>query len=100
MSKWLDLYIIAVVHVGLIPALAYPLFYARSPWRSTEVGKALMFKGASLGALFLLAVVGHWWPFPGYDLIYAVAVTGVVAAMSYQFVVLRQQQRRGHTRHF
>lgn len=93
--KPIEVYIVAVVHVGLVVAIAYPSFYLRSPWRSTEVGRALMTKGVALATLFAVSVVGYWWPFPGYLYFYAAAVTGVVGAMAYQFAVMRRLQRRG-----
>ena len=91
-----EVYVVAVVHIGLLISLAYPWFYRRSPWRSTEVGKALMTKGVALAALFLVSVVGFWWPLPGFEYIYAASVTAVVAAMAYQFRVMRRLQRGPH----
>lgn len=91
----LDLYLVVIVHVGMVPAIGFPLYYRRSAWRSTNVGKALMFKGTALACLFTVAVVGFWWPFPGYRYIYALVVTGVVAGVTYQFLVMRGLQKRG-----
>lgn len=91
----LEYYMVVIVHVGLVPAVLFPLFYRRSPWRSTEVGKALMLKGVALAMLFSLAVAGFWWPFPGYDYLYAGVLSLVVVGITYQFLVLRKLQRRG-----
>lgn len=91
----IDVYTIAVVHIGLLPVNAFPLFYRRSPWRSTDVGKALMLKGCALAALFDLGVIGFWWMFPGYLYVYAAVVTAVVVAIAYQFAVMRRMQHRG-----
>lgn len=95
----IEVYTLVVVHVGLIPAVGFPLFYRRSPWRSTEVGKALMLKGAALAALFVVSIVGFWWPFPGYDYIYAAMLTLVVLGITYQFLVMRKLQRAGRHVH-
>lgn len=92
---WVEVYTIAVVHLGLLPVNAFPWFYRRSPWRSTDVGKALMLKGCSLAALFDLGVLGFWWMFPGYDYMYAAVVTVVVVAIGYQFRVMRRLQTDG-----
>ena len=91
----LDIYLATIVHLGLIPAVGFPLFYSRSPWRSTEVGKALMLKGTAIASLFTIAVVGFWWPFPGYGVLYAAVVTFVVVGITYQFLVMRSLQRKG-----
>ena len=91
----IELYLVVVVHLGVAPAVAFPLYYRRSSWRSSEVGKALMLKGAAIAALFSLAVLGFWWPFPGYDYAYAAVVTGVVVGITYQFLVMRRLQKRG-----
>lgn len=93
--SWVEVYLLAVVHIGTIPAVGFPLFYRRSPWRSTEVGKALMLKGASLAALFVLSIIGFWWPFPGYAYIHAAITTLVVVGITYQFAVMRSLQKRG-----
>jgi hypothetical protein len=91
----LDLYVVAIVHLGAIPATLFPLFYSRSPWQSTEVGKALMLKGCAVAALFDVGVLGFWWPFPGYALANALVVTFVVVGVTYQFAVMRRLQRQG-----
>ena len=91
--SWVEIYVIAIVHVGMVAAVGYPLDYSRQPWRRSYTGRALMFKGSSLGALFALAVLGFWWPFPGYDYIYAGVVTLVVGSMFWQWWVLRRLRR-------
>lgn len=95
----IEIYVVAVVHLGLVPALLYPWHYRRSPWRQSAVGRALMTKGLAVAALFAVGVVGFWWPFPGYQFIYAGVVTFVVAAIAYQYRVMRELQR-GPNPHF
>lgn len=90
-----EIYTVGLVHLTLIPANAFPLVYSRSPWRSTDVGKALMLKGTALAALFDIGVLGFWWPFPGYAYLYAAILTLVSAGITYQFLVMRSLQRRG-----
>lgn len=92
-----EFYTVALVHVTLLPANAFPVFYARSPWRSTDVGKALMLKGIALAALFDLGVLGYWWPFPGYAYLYAAVLTLVSVGITYQFLVMRSLQHRSRS---
>jgi hypothetical protein len=89
-----EFYTLVVVHIGTVFAVLYPLEYRKSPWRSSESGPALMFKAVALAALFVVSVVGFWWPFPGYDLIYAVVVTAVVVGIIQQRAVMRRLQHR------
>jgi hypothetical protein len=94
-----EIYAVALVHLTLLPANAFPLVYSRSPWRSTDVGKALMLKGVAIAAMFDLAVIGFWWPFPGYEYLYAAILTLVTTGISYQFLVMWSLQRRGRYHH-
>jgi len=89
----IEVYVVGVVHIGALVATAYWWFYRRSPWRTYVTGRPLMWKARTIAALFDLAVVGFWWPFPGYDYIYAGVVTAVVVALAYQLRVLRRLQR-------
>lgn len=93
-----QLYAVVVVHIGTIFAVLYPWDYRRSPWRSTASGPALMFFGVAIAALFVVSVLGFWWTFPGYDWIYAVVVTAVVAGLIQKRHVMRRLQRRSGTR--
>lgn len=95
----IELYTVVVVHIGMIFAVLYPWDYRRSPWRSSESGPALMFKAVALAALFVVGVIGFWWPFPGYDYIYAAVVTAVVAGIAWQRHVMRSLQRRSRRVH-
>jgi hypothetical protein len=95
----LEVYLVAVAHIGAVIAVAYWWYYRRSPWHDYATGPALMWKARSLAALFTLAVVGYWWPFPGYAYLYAGVVTLVVGSMGYQFRVMRRLQR-GPNPHF
>lgn len=90
-----DIYTLVIVHLAAIPATLFPLVYSRSPWRSTDVGRALMLKGSALAALFDVSILGFWWPFPGYVWIYAALVTLVALGITYQFVVMFRLQRQG-----
>lgn len=96
MSRLVELYVVSVVHIGWLVSILYLLFYRRSPWRDYVTGPALMWKALSLCALFTISIVGFWWPFPGYQYVYAGGVTLVVGAMAYQFHVLRRLQRGPH----
>lgn len=91
----IEVYTIVVVHLTLLPVNAFPLAYSRSPWRSTDVGRALMLKGCSLAALYDLGVAGFWWTFGGYAWFYAAVVTVVGLAITYQLRVMLRLQRRG-----
>lgn len=94
----IDFATIAVVHLTLLPVNLFPLAYARSPWRSTDIGQALMFTGISLASLYDVGVLGFWWPFAGYSYVYAAVVTVVGLAITYQCRVMLRLQRQGrHT---
>ena len=90
----IEIYLVVVVHLGLLPAVGFPVFYSRSPWRH-DVGKALMLKGCALAALFVVTVLGYWWPIPGFIYVNAAVVTLVVTGITYQFAVMRRLQREG-----
>lgn len=90
----IEAYSVIVVHIGMVFAVLYPWEYRRSPWRSSESGPALMFKAVALAALFVVSVVGFWWPFPGYDYIYAAVVTAVVVGIIQQRAVMLRLQHR------
>jgi len=91
-------FIVVVVHAGAIPATLFPLLYSRSTWRSTDVGRALMFKGAAVAALFDIAIVHFWWNFPGYEYLYAAVVTSVAIGVTFQLIVMLRNQRQGRRR--
>ena len=96
MTRWLELYSLVVVHLGTIPATLFPLFYSRSPWRSTDVGKALMTKGIAIALLFDVSVLAFWVDdLPGIRVIRALVFTLVVAGVTYQFHVMRSLQHKG-----
>ena len=52
-------------HVILIPSLAYPLIYRRSPWRNGATGKALMNMARAVACLVFLRATSSTSPFPG-----------------------------------
>lgn len=96
--KYLELYLVVLVHLATIPAVGYPLAWSRfGTWRNNRVGRALMFKAASLGALFTVAVAQWWLPWGWLSYLYAAVVTAVTVALFRQFYVLlsvlREQKR-------
>ena len=95
----IELYTVGVVHLAALPAIAYPLIYRRVPWKKGPTGKALMNKARSVALLFAVAIVGFWWPFPGYEYIYAAVVTYLGVAITYQFKVMLCLRRRMTLRH-
>lgn len=87
--KWLTLYVVVIVHLGLIPAVAYPLLYhLYANWRGSRVGRALMFKALALAGLFVVSVAGFWLPWQWLQWVYAAVVTAVTLALSRQVFVL------------
>ena len=88
----IEWYTVIVVHLTLIPANGFPLFYRRTDWRSTDIGKALMLKGCALAALYDIGVAGYWLPFEGYPYAYAAVVTVVGLAIARQLYVMRRHQ--------
>lgn len=91
--------IVAVVHWGVYESSAYPLGYRRSPWRKTETGRALMFKACAVATFFIVAVVGFWWPFPGYNYVYFAAVAALVIAIRRQRKRMLDRQGRSRSPH-
>lgn len=90
-----EIYLIAVVHVGVFVTLGYALDYGTgSNWRDNEAGRPLLSKALSMALLFLVAVLGYWWPFPGYAYIYAGVVTFVVGSVAYQWAVMRRLRHK------
>jgi hypothetical protein len=75
---------IYVIYYGALVANAYPILYAiRSPWRSSNVGRALMTKAVAIAALFDISIVNLWWaPYPGYRWVYLAVVTFVAIAIT------------------
>jgi hypothetical protein len=93
-----ELYLVIVVHLAAIPAIAYPFVYRSSPWRTGPTGRALMNKALSVALLFGIAILGYWWPFPAYEFIYASAVTYLGVSITYQFYVMRRVKKLGASR--
>lgn len=98
--KALELYVVAVVHLGLIPAVGYPLaWHIKGTWRDNRVGRALMHKAIALAALFVVSVLSLWVTGLWFAIPYALTVTAVVWTMFRQFVVLLsvlREERRSH----
>src|SRR5690606_30478883 len=90
------LYAIVAVHLFAIPAIAYPSVYRQSPWEDGPTGKALMNKARAVALLFFIAVLGFWWPFPGYLYIYGAIITYLGCAITYQFVVMLRLKTLAH----
>jgi hypothetical protein len=94
-----ELYLVVVVHLAVAPAVAYPLLWSlHGTWSHNRVGRALMFKAASLGALFLVAVARFWLPVHLLSYLYAATVTTVAAALYWQLWVLVGVLREGRSR--
>lgn len=92
------LYMIVAIHLFAIPALAYPLVYRKSPWRYGTTGRALMNKARAVALLFFITIVGHWWPFNGYHYMYAIVVTYLGCAITYQLWVMMKLRHSAHPR--
>lgn len=97
--KWLELYVVAIVHLGLIPAVAYPLHWrlARTPWHRSRVGRALMRKAEALALLYVVSVANVWLPGRWWAPVYALTVTYVSATLWRQYLVLRAVLREDRT---
>lgn len=89
------LFILVAVHVLAVPATLYPLVYRDVEWKAGATGRALMNKALSLALLVDVAIVGYWWPFPGYDYIYGAFLGYLVVATTYQFNVMRKLRHEG-----
>lgn len=87
-------YLLLVAHLTLIPALGYPLVYLKSPWRKGPTGKALMNMAVAVALLYAVGILRLWWPFPGTEELYAITVTYLGVAITYQFGVMLQLKRR------
>lgn len=101
MSKNLELYVVVLIHLGAIPAVGYPVAWAlRGTYRQSRVGRALMFKAASLAALFVVSLLGIWFGHgTWWAWLYAATLTVVTVALFRQFAVLLQvlrEQGRSH----
>lgn len=83
-----DLYLETVIHIVTVPAVLYPLVYRKSPWRKTPTGKALMNMAAAIAIIFTIRLTGLWWLFPGHEYAYALGVSYVGIAITYQFFVM------------
>jgi hypothetical protein len=91
----LETYLTVVVFLGAFVVTAFPLFYRRSPWRETEVGRALMGAWVALALLFDSELIIEAWPFPGHEYLTAAIVTLLVGALTAQFVAMIRLQRQG-----
>lgn len=87
-------YTLVVAHLTLIPAICYPLVYLHSPWKTGPTGKALMNKARAVALLYSIGLLGFWWPFTGFEHIYAIVVTYLGGAITYQFGVMLLLKRR------
>lgn len=95
----LDVYAVVIVHVGAIPAVLFPIFYARSPWQRSAVGRALMTKGIAMAALFVATIANFWFgDFPGFEWLRPIIFTAVVIGITYQFAVMTSLQHDGRDR--
>lgn len=89
MPLWLEWYVVALIHLGTIPAVGYPLVWRwRGTWSHSRVGRALMRKAEALGLLFVVSLANVWVPGVWWAYTYALVVTWVVVTLFRQFWVL------------
>lgn len=71
------------------------LYGVRSPWRSTEAGKTLMYTAAALG-LIGLQLISVWWlgDYAWRNEVRAVTVTVLVLALLHRILVLWEFQHQ------
>lgn len=76
-------------------ALLFAALYTRSPWRSTEAGKSLMFTALAIAAIGLQQLI-FWWfgDYPGRDELRAVAYSALALAMLHRVIVLWDSQHQ------
>lgn len=92
--KYLEWVAIALIHIGCFPAVAYPIAWAwRGTWHENRVGRALMWKAASLGALYFISVLGVWFPGDWWLYPYVATLAVVTFALWRQLWVLLSVQR-------
>lgn len=93
-GSWLYVYGNVVLMLAVVPANLFPLFYLRSAWYISPIGRALMTKACGLAALIdvslLYMVFGS--DYTGRDLVRAVVFSLVVFGMYYQFGALLRIQ--------
>lgn len=87
------MYLMIVAHLTLIPAVGYPLVYRKSPWRKGPTGKALFNMAVAVALLYVVGLFRLWWPFPGGAELYAITVTYLGVAITYQFAVMLKLKR-------
>lgn len=95
--------ILPLFFVALVPAVSFPLLYFfRSPWRTTLVGRMMMTKSSAVATILLVSLIRFLVPdAPGRDLFIALAYAFLDTALFVQcFVLLREQHHDdedGHT---
>jgi cation transport ATPase len=97
MSYDTETYLLWVVHLTALPAVAYPMVYRKVAWSRGPTGKALMNMAFSVALLYVIAIWGFWQPFGIYWYVYSASVTYLGVAITYQFLVmlrLKQSARR------
>lgn len=94
----LEWYSVAITHLMAWPSTRYWLFYRKVRWKDGETGKALFNKAQSLAVLLLISLVGFWWPFPGFGVLYAAGLTYLTIAVWYQYRVMRRLVRHRQER--
>lgn len=70
--------------------------YSRRPWRVDPVGRAIMLKSASFGALLWLSLVNTFFAYNFESPISCIAVILITAAVVYQLAVLVTTPSRIH----
>lgn len=74
--------------VGTSAQTLFILIYASRPWWRARVGRALMLKSAALCVVLWLTVVNTFYVYPREEMVGAIALWVIAAAIVYQLVVL------------
>lgn len=83
-----------VVIAGWLPSLLYVvLYFLRSKWRATMVGRALMYQSVAFFLVMTVVLIGIWFPdMPGRATIRLVSYLIMVGTVWRMLVVLRRYQ--------
>lgn len=92
-------YLISVlITTCLMPSLLFVARYARTTWRSTLVGRAVMLLHGVILAVLTLALIGSLWPdMPGRTLLRIATYAAITGALWVKYLALVRVQRQGKT---